>query len=77
MSEPQQSEGIKDSLSSSITDSHIDHRANIACSSSSLPVSAISGKNQSSKTESIMKLKKIVEAWVFSPSGFQPNAVGS
>lgn len=49
MSQPQQSEGIKDSLSSSITDLHNDHSANIACSSSSLPVSAILKPEQQSR----------------------------
>lgn len=38
MSLPQQSGGIKDSLSSSITDVHNDHSANIACSSYSVPI---------------------------------------
>lgn len=61
MSRPRQSEGIKDSLSSSITDVHNDHSANIACSSPSFPVSAIFGENQSNKTESIMKLNKTAE----------------
>lgn len=76
MSRPRQSEGIKDSLSSSITDVHNDHSANIACSSPSFPVSAIFGENQSNKTESIMKLNKTAEMCTPPPPrGFQPNTV--
>lgn len=77
MSRPRQSEGIKDPLSSSITNLHNDHSANIACSSPSLPVSAFLGENQSNKTESIMKLNKTAETCTYPPppGDFQPNTV--